>query len=175
MTHTDVIIDFKKEGLINPPKMEGWPDGWSEYAEPLTHGRGSRTTRRFFKDTSGFEFIIDEGMSFNILTKKGFTLTMWCQYITPEGCMLFAEVPMADQDWYESTGGDVVVLDNLHNIPLDGELIALLREEDRDRGMPGALFDMYGCWFTMTCVKDEDQAFGIADLMSKRSSKKDQK
>jgi len=175
MTHTDVIIDFKKEGLINPPKIEGWPEGWSEYAEPLTHGRGSSTTRRFFRDKSGFEFVTDELMEYNILAKKGFTLTMWCQYITPDGKCLFVDLQIDDDDWFDKTNSDIVAYDNAEDIPLDGELIALLREEDRDLGMEGCMFDMYGCWFVMDRVDDEDQAFRIADLMSKRSSKKDRK
>lgn len=172
MTHKDVIVDFKKEGLINPPKMEGWPDGWTEYMEPLTHGRASNVTRRFFKDGSGFDFCLDEAMATNIFAKKGFTLNMFCQYITPEGKMPFASVEPSDLEFHKESGENILLYENVNDVPLDGELTALLEGTKKTKEEMGdVLFDMYGCWFVMTSVDDEDQAFKIADLMSKRLPK----
>lgn len=171
MTHKDVIVDFKKEGLVNPPKIEGWPDGWTEYMEPLTHGRASNVTRRFFKDGSGFDFCLDEAMAFSIFAKKGFCLTMWCQYVSPDGLIYFSEIPPEDADWYGGEEYRIVSYNKPGDIPLDEELIALLEEDRRKKGMDGCMFDMYGIWDVMTSVEEEDQAFKIADLMSARSSK----
>ena len=160
--HTRITIGYRSEGLVNPPKITGWPNGWYEYMEPLQYGYDGRNIRRFFKNKEGFEIITNETMPFSIFNYG--TMDVICQYVTKDGKIFFAS---KEATFPEECGhnAEMITYDKIKHIPVDQELLDAFSSKKK---MKDIMFNMYGAWHVYTSVKDEEEAFLIGDMVCKR-------
>lgn len=164
-------VDFRKETGGKLPLLEDLPEGWTEYKKPLMHGSGGSRMRRFFKNKEGFTVWIEERFPSCILSTKAIVLIMCCDYVLPNGKLAVWFSEGETEEDFGAEPGSCFNVKRESDFPVDKEIEALL-EEDR-AGFENSIQELYSSWCVYCVVKDEEQAFAIADLMSKRFYKKD--
>ena len=162
--HTGITIGYRSQGLVNPPKITGWPNGWYEYTEPLQYGYDGRSIRRFYKNKEGFEIATNETMPFSIFNCETMPIDLMCQYVTKEGKIFFASEEVMFPEEYDHNA-EMIIYDKIKHIPVDQELLDAFSSKKK---MKDIMFDMYGAWSVYTGVKDEEEAFLIGDILCKR-------
>lgn len=165
-------VDFKKETGGKLHIMEDLPDScWTEYKEPIMHGSGGSKVRRFFKNREGFTFWIEEHFQVCVFSNKGIVLTMCCDYVLPNGKRPVCFCEGETEEDFGADPGSCLNVRHESEFPPDTETESLLKE-DRN-GFENSIQAPYSSWLVYTTVNDEEQAFQIADLMSKRFNKKE--
>lgn len=164
-------VDFKKETGGNLPLLENLPEGWTEYKKPIMHGSGGSRMRRFFKNKEGFTVWIEERFPTCIFSTKAVVLTMCCDYVLPNGkCPVCFYEGETEED-FGAEPGSCFDVKRESDFPVDKEMQDVLGEDRA--GFENSIQALYTSWCVYTVVKDEEHAFAIADLMSKRFYKKD--